>query len=140
VSKRKAKNSFWNIFLLVVFVVAGVALIASLVKVPNSQVIKTSFIVSDKVGFDLNKNELTFGSIQPGGTASRALTIQNNFNQDIIITLNSEGNIRDYLIASENDFTLRPNEKKNVTFTVFSYKNQSYGNYTGKINIIFKYV
>lgn len=138
--KRKTKNSFLNIFLLIVFTVAGVILIMSLVIAPNRQVIKTSFIVSDKVGFDLNKNELTFGSIQPGGTASRALTIQNNFNRDIMITLNSEGNIKDYLTVSENDFVLRPSEQKNVTFTAFSYKNQSYGNYTGKINIIFKYV
>jgi len=140
VLKRKTKNSFLNIFLLIVFTVAGVILIMSLVIAPNRQVIKTSFIVSDKVGFDLNKNELTFGSIQPGGTASRALTIQNNFNRDIMITLNSEGNIKDYLTVSENDFVLRPSEQKNVTFTAFSYKNQSYGNYTGKINIIFKYV
>ena len=138
--KRKTKNSLLNIFLLIVFTVAGVILIMSLVIAPNRQVIKTSFIVSDKVGFDLNKNELTFGSIQPGGTSSRALTIQNNFNRDIIVTLNSEGNIKDYLTVSENDFVLRPNEQKNVTFTAFSYKNQSYGNYTGKINIIFKYL
>jgi len=140
VPKRKTKNSLLNIFLLIVFTVAGVILIMSLVIAPNRQVIKTSFIVSDKVGFDLNKNELTFGSIQPGGTSSRALTIQNNFNRDIIVTLNSEGNIKDYLTVSENDFVLRPNEQKNVTFTAFSYKNQSYGNYTGKINIIFKYL
>jgi hypothetical protein len=140
VLKRKTKNSLLNIFLLVIFITLGLILIVSFILLPNTQSVKTSFMVSEKVGFDLNKNELTFGSMQPGGSASRALTLENTFNREIIITLNAEGNIKDYLIASENDFILKPNEKKNITITAFSYKNQSYGNYTGKINIIFKYV
>ena len=105
---RKRKNNiFLKIFLLiVVLIILGVILFLFLTKPLDHKTIKTSFIVSDKMGFDLNKNELTFGSLKPGNTASRAIAIENLFDKRVIITFNVEGNIKDYLIVSENDFIL----------------------------------
>ncbi|VVB78292.1 Uncharacterised protein [uncultured archaeon] len=137
--KNISKNNFVLKIVLLIFVLAlALFFFIKYDWTIEKREIKTSFIVSDVTGFDLNKNELTFGSIKPGSSSSRDLIIQNNFDRKVFVTLTSVGNISNYLIVSQNDFILGPKEAKNITFTVFSYKNQSFGIYSGKINLFFK--
>jgi len=108
----------------------------------NSQtektIIKTSFLIGDKPGFDLNPNELTFGRITPNSSASRAITITNNFDKIRQIFIKSSGEITKYIIVSENNFPLNPNESKNITFSIFSTDLTEFKEYSGKIIIISK--
>ncbi len=118
------------------------ALIASLIIYNNPQtektIIKTSFLVGDKPGFDLNPNELTFGRIIPNSSASRAITVTNSLDKPKKISIKSSGEIKNYIIASENNFILNPNESKNITFTVYSTNLTEFKKYSGEITIISK--
>ena len=81
-------------------------------------IIKTSFLVGNKSGFDLNPNELTFGQTTPNNRLSRAITITNNFDKPKKFRIKVSGEIKEYIIVSENNFPLNPNESKNVTFSI----------------------
>ena len=108
----------------------------------NSQtektIIKTSFLVGNKSGFDLNPNELTFGQIPPDNSASRSLTITNDLDKKRKISIEVSGKIKKYIIASENNFILNPHESKNVTLTVYSTNLEEPKKYSGEIIIISK--
>jgi len=108
----------------------------------NSQtektIIKTSFLVGNKPGFDLNPNELTFGRITPNSSASRAIAITNSDDKPKKISIKSSGEITKYIIASENNFFLNPNETKNMTFSVYSTNLTKFKKYSGKIIILSK--
>jgi uncharacterized membrane protein len=104
----------------------------------EKRIIKTSFLVGDTAGFDLNPNELTFGRITPNASASRAITITNNFDKTKKISIKSSGEITKYIIASENNFLLNPNETKNITFSIYPTNPIEFKKYSGEIIIISK--
>ena len=101
-------------------------------------IIKTSFLVGNKSGFDLNPNELTFGQTTPNNSLSRAITITNNFDKPKKFRIKVSGEIKEYIIISENDFQLNPNESKNVTFSVYSTNLEEPKKYSGEIIILSK--
>jgi len=101
-------------------------------------IIKTSFLVGNKSGFDLNPNELTFGLTTPNNSLSRAITITNDFDKPKKINIRASGEITKYIIVSKNNFILNPNESKNVTFTVYSTNLEEPKKYEGEITIISK--
>lgn len=104
----------------------------------EKRIIKTSFLVGNKSGFDLNPNELTFGLTTPNNSLSRAITITNNFDKTKKINIRASGEIKEYIIVSENNFFLAPHEIRNVTFTVYSTNLEEPKKYSGEITIISK--
>ena len=104
----------------------------------EKRIIKTSFLVGNKSGFDLNPNELTFGLTTPNNSLSRAITITNDFDEIKTIHIRVSGEIKEYIITSENNFPLNPGESKNITFSVFSTNIEEFRKYSGEIIIISK--
>ena len=94
----------------------------------------TSFIVSDRIGFDLNDSAITFGMIPQGNYGSRAINIvPQNYNQRIEIF--SKGQISDFLIVNENSFVVPANSDKAVTFEAHVPQDIVFGKYDGEIKI-----
>lgn len=132
--KRKKDKFFLKVVLAIILFILLLMIINRFFS-PYGKEIKTSFIASNISGFDLNKNELTFGKIKTGNSASRGLVIKNNFDKKKRITFICLGKIKDYLIVSENDFILMPDEARTVDFSVFLPTDLDYGTYYGKIQI-----
>lgn len=90
------------------------------------------------MGFDLSPGKLNFGKIVPNNSASREITIENNFKELIKVSIKSSGEISKYIIVSENNFQIRPSESKNITFTAYTDDLTEYRTYKGEITIISK--
>ncbi|MFH1521364.1 MAG: hypothetical protein ABIF18_00225 [archaeon] len=104
----------------------------------SKEVISTEFILGENMGFDLSPGKLNFGKIVPGNGASRQITIENNFEDTIKVSIKSSGEISKYIIVSENNFLIAPSESKNVTFSAYTGDLTEFRTYKGKIIIISK--
>ena len=138
--RRKIKNKKYsvNLFVFIFLVLIAVCLIFFHINsffILDEVKIYTGAILGDKPGFDLNNTALTFGRVVPGSGASRDISIKNNFDKPINVIITSKGEISDFLIASENDFILMPNEGRNISFSVFFPKGSEIKKYEGWINI-----
>ena len=124
--------------IIIAILVISFLIIFNYISETEKRIIKTSFLVGDKPGFDLNPHELTFGQITPNTSASRAITITNNFDKTKKIHIRASGEIKEYIIVSENNFLLNPYETKNITFSVYSTNLEEPKKYSGEITIISK--
>jgi len=93
-------------------------------------------MVGDKYGLAINGTALIFGRIVPGGSSTKKLTIDNNYNTEVRVEIFSKGPLGKYLQVSDNDFILKDNEKKTVKFSTHIPKDLPHGNYTGEVYIV----
>ena len=124
-------------------VLIAIALITTIIpsnKILSKEIISTEFILGEEMGFDLTPGKLNFGQITQGNTASREITIDNNFEEPIEVSIKSKREISKYIIVSENNFQLNSSESKNVTFTAYSEDITEFRKYKGEIIIISKKV
>ena len=143
IKKLKGRDKKKLILIILVFII--IILLVSLVISLNSrlstikkQSFGTEIIVSDHYGFAINGTALVFGMVTPGGSATKKLTINNNYGEDIKVKIYSEGFLSNYLEVSENDFVLEENENKTLSFSAHIPTDLEYGNYTGKVFVIIK--
>lgn len=128
----KSKNKI----LIITLVTISIALIIFLTSPLDSQTIPISFITSQNPGFDLTPDQINFGKIIPGYSATRQLTIQNNYQYPTTTKIKSSGKISPYIIVSENNFRLETNQSKNITLTALPTEDLELKEYSGKITII----
>jgi hypothetical protein len=95
-------------------------------------------IVSDHYGVDVNWTALIFGMIPPGSSSVRKTTIRNEHNQVVNVEILVKGDIKDFLIISDNDFNLKPDESKEIVFTAIAPKDKEFGIYEGKVSFVIK--
>jgi hypothetical protein len=95
-------------------------------------------IVSDHLGINLNDSALIFGMILPGSSSTKELTIKNNYGRDVRLEFFISGDIEKYLRSTENDFLLKKDEVKNVSFIVTIPDDSPYRVYEGKVMMIVK--
>lgn len=98
--------------------------------------IPTSFLLSERPGFDLEPGQLTFGGITPNQSGSRDIEIKNDNDKRVKISIRSSGEASKNIIVSENNFYLDPMEAKNVTFTAFTHGLNEYKKYTGQVEVL----
>ena len=89
--------------------------------------------VSDYVGFNVNTSALYFGAISPGGSGFRFLEL-NSFDKRKVFIVPS-GKIKKWVSYSENGFVFEGN--KSVKITVNVPKDVEFGEYSGKLKLIF---
>ena len=107
--------------------------------VVQKETIEAKFIYSETGnGFDIAEGKLTFGMFSSGGSASRGVIVENIFDERVLVNVQSEGNISEYLIVSENNFFLKPGELRDLTFSVYAPDNDIYGDYVGTVTILLK--
>jgi hypothetical protein len=135
----KKKNNIFNYSIVFLLCLIIILLIFNLFN--NFYIYKkeiySSFIVSKQMGFDLNSTALTFGFIMPGNSATREISIGNNFKEDVKIKIISEGEISRFLKISEDSFMLKPGESRNIGFSLVVPKNSLLKKYEGKVIVLY---
>ncbi|MBU3923711.1 MAG: hypothetical protein KJ592_02235 [Nanoarchaeota archaeon] len=127
-----------NKVIIILSAIAIIAIIYTNSQTLSKEIISTEFLLGKDMGFDLSSGKLNFGQIIPGHSASREITIDNNFKDPITVSIKSSGEISKYIIVSENNFLLNPSESKNATFTVYTDGITEFRPYKGKIIITSK--
>lgn len=90
--------------------------------------------VDDYVGFNLDTDKLYFGTVSPGGTGQRSMSLQSN--EDFFVKVSVDGPLDGWLSPDEWSFMLTPPGRE-VQFTIIVPENTSVGNYTSTIDFIF---
>lgn len=127
----------YYILIIVLLLLLGIILLTEYNEIEKRS-LYTSFVIADKIGFDLNKTALTFGQINKGGGANRGINISNDNPYDVKVIIKVEGEISEYISVSDNEFYLEPGEIKKLDFYVSVPEEIEKGKYDGSINIIFK--
>ena len=104
----------------------------------DRKVIPAMFILAENPGFDLTPEELTFGKIGINLSASRGVSVSNNFDEPVLVYKESKGGISKNIAVSENNFILNPQESKNLTFSIYTKGLTELREYTGTVTIISK--
>ena len=94
--------------------------------------------VNDHFGLNADGDALKFGMIMPGASGQRAITVNNSATYPLKVLISKSGYIADWVKVSENNFILDGDGNSTVIFEVSAPRNANYGNYTGKVNIVFK--
>jgi hypothetical protein len=132
------KKKYLIVIVAVVLVLTGlVPLIHSQYRVLDVELIPTHVIVNHKLGFNIDNDLLWFGSLPPGQTSSRNANIKNTYDEPILIRINYLGEMKDWLSASPNNFVLMPNETQKIKIVTRVPDNVSYGNYSGKVRVLY---
>jgi len=133
---KKENIKLWVIvFLLLVIIINFIwVFFSSPLKV---EIVPVKFIIGDRLGFDVNSSELTYGIILKGNSGVRKLIIENNYSFPVIVRLYVSSEISDY-IYSENNLIIDKNEQIKLPVILRVPNDIEYGNYTGKIRVEFR--
>lgn len=96
--------------------------------------------VGDHFGLNADADAIRFGMVMPGTSGERSVLVNNNAIYPLRVVILKSGDIADWVKLSENNFILKKNESRQIVFEVNAPENSSFGNYTGKVKIIFKKV
>ena len=96
--------------------------------------------VGDHFGLNADADAIRFGMVMPGTSSERSILANNNSTYPLRVAILKSGYIADWVKLSENNFILKENESKQIIFEAAAPKDSNFGNYTGKVKIIFKKV
>lgn len=83
------------------------------------------------IGFDLNKQNLTFGTVSPGAMSKR--TASSEYTKNATAYVWAEGDFPSWIIISPRQFETTPHVPQEVVFTVLVPLTAQEGEYGGKI-------
>ena len=83
------------------------------------------------IGFDLNKQNLTFGTLSPGAIGKR--TVSSEYTKNATTYIWAEGDFSPWIIISPKQFETVPNISQEVVFTLLVPLTAQEGEYKGKI-------
>ena len=89
-------------------------------------------------GLNVDSDALRFGTVPPGGSGRRNISIEND---DVanIVTIEAYGDIASWVYVSENDFYMAPSESKSIEVTVNVPEDTPVRDYrNGTLRIIFR--
>lgn len=89
------------------------------------------------IGIAVDAEKLTFGSIMPGGSATKKMRIGNDHDFPIAVSFTPLGEIKKYISVSENPALLDIGETKEIFVVAEVPSDMPYGNYTGIMRVIF---
>lgn len=135
--KKQKRNKIWlSLAALILIILISIVNISFNSGVLEKKILPAKVIVGDMYGFDLNSSALIFGMLMPGGSSSRSINLENKYNQKIKVNIYSEGDIKKFILVSENNFILKENETKSISFSVNAPLDAHFGTYEGKVYII----
>ncbi len=97
----------------------------------KTQTLEAHVKIADYVGVNLDTDKLYFGTLKPGSTADRSISIKTS--NKAVTTITTKGEISDWLIASKTIIKTTPGKEENIKFTIITPKNATKGNHTGTI-------
>jgi hypothetical protein len=107
--------------------------------VVRTQEIMMDVYIEDRIGLTADTDALHFGIVMPGGGARRKLTLDNHENYPASVTIESYGDIKEWVTVSENDFIINPLSSKRISVSLsvpVDEKLHSYKN--GTLKLIFR--
>ena len=93
--------------------------------------------ISNVTGLKVGNDSLDFGRIIYNSNAWKTIEIKNNYNFPVKLFLSSDGNISDLLVY-DKEISLDSQESKSIFISTLIFTNQTYGEYSGKLTILFK--
>lgn len=100
----------------------------------KTEIIDVKFIIGESIGFSINQTELNFGKVTPGGSATRKIIVENDYDAPIRIEILVSNNIANF-IFSEKDYVVPAKNTTKIPITLVVPEHIDYGNYSGKIKI-----
>lgn len=94
-----------------------------------------SLEVGNSMGANLGADALYFGRVPKDSTASRKISIANNYHSQRKVIIKTYGELKDWVYISRNNFMIMPGKETNITFTAKVPKNATNQNLTGKVRI-----
>lgn len=142
-SKKYTKGKIIALFIsAILFSIIVTEIAYFLYKIDYVKVLYAKLEVGNKIGFALGEEKqdiINFGTIPSGSGGKRFLTLENQDKKDLFTQIIVIGDIKKFL-NYENNFLLKVNETKKLTFEVFVPENIEKGRFNGRIFIIFKKV
>ena len=94
--------------------------------------------VGDGVGLDVSNDYVGFGIVSNGNSAARDIILSHSYDKNLMIKMHVEGELRDWIVFSENDFVLEPGVEKKVGVSLFVPKEASKGKYESELIVVYK--
>lgn len=91
--------------------------------------------IDEVVGFNVDNSSLFFGTIPPGSSSKRDIALSGVDSSRIYLI--PTGGISNWVSFSENNFILKKEESINVSVMIKAPDNAGYGEYSGKLMILF---
>lgn len=130
----KSENKIY-FFIFLMFVLSlflfSLAIYFKYISVLERTEIAANLKVGGTPGFDVDTDVLAFGTIAPGISSKRILTIKNNYNFPIKVEFSVEGNIEEFLVFDKMIF-LDVGESKEVNVRTIILAEDRQGNYSGR--------
>ena len=137
----KIKKSSLKLIILLVALSLVIFIITIIFKSDNildKKEIPVFLEVGDNSGIALgNTSQINFGRIPYGSAAQRTVSLENYYDFSIEAFIEVSGNVSQFLIY-EPYLEFNPREKKEFGIGTIIFSNESYGNYSGKMSLIFK--
>jgi len=91
--------------------------------------------VGDHLGFNIDADAIYFGTVPIGASSNRDVYINNTKCDKVKVIIKTEGEIKDWIKVSNNNFILSKNEAKSVNFAAYVPDNAELRNYSAKVKI-----
>jgi len=127
-----------GIIALSLFVAAVVFNFTSSWIVPSdSDVFDMYLTIGDHVGFNIDTEALFFGTMGPGGSGMRYISIVNKGDSQMRVEFQASGELGRFVSVSSSGFVVAPGENTTVNIVAQMPFDTPYGDYTGKLAILY---
>jgi len=135
VGKNKVFFLDFNNYALILIVLTVVLLAFSFYSAPKivaEKNLEVKFLVGQEYGLDLDNSVLTFGMVVPGGSMTRKLQIENNYEYPVKVKIFISESIKP-LISVDSEVTLPSGENITLPVSLNVPSDMIYGEYTGNL-------
>jgi hypothetical protein len=138
-SQVKKQNRVFLLIVLLCVIALALFLISFFTdaSVLEKREIDVRLTIANQTGMKIGNESLDFGRLAYGSSAQKTLDIHNNYDFPIMVEFEAKGDIKNFLIYGRTIY-FEPNERKKVGISTIVFSDQPFGNYTGKMAVMFK--
>jgi len=132
------KNKTKAMFLVISIILISLSLFLLVLsyKKTEKKIYDSYLVISNHAGFDLNNTIISFGQITPGGSSTRKLIIENNYDVPVYVEISAMGDLKEFF--QETRQVLQPYTNKTINLVAVADKDAEFGRYDGKIIVVMK--
>jgi len=136
---RISLSKFAILLILAVAITVGIMCIVYSYYVIYDYQEKNMYLTVDNyVGFNAANDSIYFGTVPLEGSASRNIVLKHSYSKPLLVQLKPSSYLSKFVSVSDNNFILEPDINKTIIVNVYVPKNMDYGNYTGKLGVIYR--
>jgi len=129
------KNKIFITFFVILVVLIILNLFIKFMYLEKNE-IKINLDVGDHIGFNIDNEELNFGTVTPGNHAIRNITLSSNRDFDVKVKI-KVNKYKSWYSVSENDFVLNKGDNRTIVVRVDVPGDVNYGKYDAKLIMTF---